>query len=262
MATQKPARPSPYPGLHDKPFWEFTAKHEFRLPRCAQCGKYQWPPAAVCAGCLSDEYTWERVSGVGTVLSWVVFSASIFRAYRRPITASSSSSTKGRCSSAISSGGGWGHRLRSPGTGRFPRPPRRLYPARLPPHRLIETRVTPNPGLPVRWALPHNERIPYNLGSYRPSPRNKHGPDSRTQRMGNRADKRCARLGHDAQQRNVPGGIYRWYVLPTQVHERCRLGQRRIRAPSLNISRPSSLAIQRASPGTDRFGRDLCRARF
>ncbi len=78
MATQKPARPSPYPGLHDKPFWEFTAKHEFRLPRCAQCGKYQWPPAAVCAGCLSDEYTWERVSGVGTVLSWVVFQRQYF----------------------------------------------------------------------------------------------------------------------------------------------------------------------------------------
>jgi uncharacterized OB-fold protein len=26
-------------------FWEFTKAGEFRLQRCAECGKFRWPPS-------------------------------------------------------------------------------------------------------------------------------------------------------------------------------------------------------------------------
>jgi uncharacterized OB-fold protein len=65
-------------GRYDAPFWEHTKNHELRLQRCTPCGKFRWPPAAVCDACLSSDYTWGPVSGKATLLSWVVFQRQYF----------------------------------------------------------------------------------------------------------------------------------------------------------------------------------------
>ena len=71
-------RPEPRKNIYERPFWEFVQEHRLRLQRCSRCGSMRYPPAPVCADCLSDEYTWEPVSGRGTLLSWVVFHRQYF----------------------------------------------------------------------------------------------------------------------------------------------------------------------------------------
>lgn len=81
MATDRPPRVmDPFAAE----FWSFTEKKEFRLQRCSDCGKFRWPAAAVCDGCLSPEYDWSPVSGKGSVLSFVNFHRQYFPQYPAP----------------------------------------------------------------------------------------------------------------------------------------------------------------------------------
>ena len=83
MATERPPRRmDPYA----EQFWQFTRSKEFRLQRCAACGRFRWPPAPVCDGCLSEDFSWTAVSGKGTVLSWVTFHRGYFPEYPPPHT--------------------------------------------------------------------------------------------------------------------------------------------------------------------------------
>jgi uncharacterized protein len=70
--------PSPYlkplPIISDlnRPFWDALAAHEFRLPRCADCGDYNWVPYPACRTCLSERQVWTPVSGDATLFSFTV----------------------------------------------------------------------------------------------------------------------------------------------------------------------------------------------
>lgn len=68
-----PARPLPTPTDLTGPFWSGLADAELRLQRCAACGHLRNPIATVCPECLSAEYTWEPMSGRGTVFATIVF---------------------------------------------------------------------------------------------------------------------------------------------------------------------------------------------
>ena len=50
------------------PFWEGAAKGEFRLQRCASCGKHQHYPRPFCIAC-DGEVEWATVPGTGTIYS-------------------------------------------------------------------------------------------------------------------------------------------------------------------------------------------------
>jgi len=65
-------------------FWAFTQERDFRLQRCADCGKTRWPPAPVCDGCLSEAFAWAPSPGEGTLVSWVVFHRQYFPEYPPP----------------------------------------------------------------------------------------------------------------------------------------------------------------------------------
>jgi uncharacterized OB-fold protein len=67
-------------------FWEFTKDKELRLQKCSTCGKYRWPPSAICDGCLSEEYEWTELSGAGRVISWTTFHRAYFPEYPAPHT--------------------------------------------------------------------------------------------------------------------------------------------------------------------------------
>jgi uncharacterized OB-fold protein len=54
------------------PFWEGLRAHEFRVPKCRQCGDYNWVPYPACRTCLSEEQEWTVVSGAATVWSYSV----------------------------------------------------------------------------------------------------------------------------------------------------------------------------------------------
>jgi uncharacterized OB-fold protein len=81
MVTERPVRRmDPYA----EQFWEFTKHREFRLQACDDCGKFRWPPAPVCDGCLSEQFTWTPIMGEGRLLSWVVFHRQYFPEYPPP----------------------------------------------------------------------------------------------------------------------------------------------------------------------------------
>lgn len=54
-----------------RPFWEGCAAGELRIPRCEDCGRYVWYPAAVCPACGGGRHVWARVGGGGRVFTWV-----------------------------------------------------------------------------------------------------------------------------------------------------------------------------------------------
>ena len=65
-------KPLPRPSEDSAPFWEAAHKGELRMQRCGDCGHIRFPPALLCARCLSERAEWVLLSGRGTVFSWIV----------------------------------------------------------------------------------------------------------------------------------------------------------------------------------------------
>jgi len=78
-------KPLPRLTPDNRPFWEAARRHELRLPRCQACKRFWWPPGPACPACLSENYEWTRVSGRGTVSSFVVFHKAYFPAFANEI---------------------------------------------------------------------------------------------------------------------------------------------------------------------------------
>jgi uncharacterized OB-fold protein len=76
--TLQLVRPEPRKNVYEAPFWEFVQRHDLRLQRCAECGAYRYPPGPACARCLSQAAEWAALSGVGRLVSWVVFHRQYF----------------------------------------------------------------------------------------------------------------------------------------------------------------------------------------
>lgn len=55
------------------------ARDELLITRCTACGRYQFPPRAVCSGCSSaGTLEWVRAAGDGEVWSFVTFHKAYF----------------------------------------------------------------------------------------------------------------------------------------------------------------------------------------
>lgn len=64
---------SPVPDELDKPFYDAANEDRLVVQHCATCNRFQWPPRAVCANCLSGAgLDWKEVSGRGRIMSRVV----------------------------------------------------------------------------------------------------------------------------------------------------------------------------------------------
>ncbi|MSO78664.1 MAG: nucleic acid-binding protein [Acidimicrobiia bacterium] len=69
----RPAFPLPdtaWKPIHE--FWAGAAEHELRIPKCDACGRLCWYPREKCRHCKTTSFTWQTVSGRGTLFSWVV----------------------------------------------------------------------------------------------------------------------------------------------------------------------------------------------
>ena len=66
-----------------KPHWEAAHRHEFRLPRCSGCGRFNWYPKATCVECGASDFTWALLSGRGTLFSWAVVHRALFAPFKR-----------------------------------------------------------------------------------------------------------------------------------------------------------------------------------
>jgi uncharacterized protein len=54
------------------PYWAALADGRFEVQHCHDCGRWTWPPRAICSGCHGENLGWEPVKGTGDVHSWVV----------------------------------------------------------------------------------------------------------------------------------------------------------------------------------------------
>lgn len=75
------AKPLPRITPDNRPFWDAARRHQLALQRCADCARFRYPPAPVCAECLSDRAEWTAVSGRGTVSTFVVFHQRFFPSF-------------------------------------------------------------------------------------------------------------------------------------------------------------------------------------
>jgi uncharacterized OB-fold protein len=66
-------KPLPLINSTNRPFWSATKAGELRFPRCVNCGSWVYPIATMCQACWSDNLRWDRVTGRGSVSSWVVY---------------------------------------------------------------------------------------------------------------------------------------------------------------------------------------------
>lgn len=71
------AKPLPTLTEENRPFWEACREGHLSLQKCGACGHLRYPISRFCPECLSEETAWERLSGRGTVFSYIV----LHRAY-------------------------------------------------------------------------------------------------------------------------------------------------------------------------------------
>jgi uncharacterized OB-fold protein len=63
-------------------FWQGTSRGELLVQACASCGQRRIPPRPMCFRCRSIEQRWERLSGRGTIWSFVVAHPPLLPAYQ------------------------------------------------------------------------------------------------------------------------------------------------------------------------------------
>ena len=73
------------PDIEDQdagPFWQGTARGELLVQTCAACGQRRMPPRPMCFVCRSLEQRWVKLSGRGTVWSYVISHPPLLPAYQ------------------------------------------------------------------------------------------------------------------------------------------------------------------------------------
>ena len=65
------AKPLPVRDAENAPYYDALQRHAMQLQRCPN-GHFRYPVSPVCPQCLSPEFTWEAVSGHGTIYSFVI----------------------------------------------------------------------------------------------------------------------------------------------------------------------------------------------
>jgi uncharacterized protein len=54
-------------------FWDLARQHVLSAQVCGACGDVHFPPSPVCPKCLSEDQSWQPVSGRGRIESWVEY---------------------------------------------------------------------------------------------------------------------------------------------------------------------------------------------
>jgi uncharacterized OB-fold protein len=64
------------------PFWSGTAHGELLVQTCTACGQRRIPPRPMCPACRSLQQRWDKLSGRGTIWSFVVVHPPLLPAYQ------------------------------------------------------------------------------------------------------------------------------------------------------------------------------------
>lgn len=72
MSTQPYKYPLPLAEADDEPFFEAAKRHELVAQQCVNCKQFQHPPGQTCPNCYGEIFEWVKLSGRGTIYSFVV----------------------------------------------------------------------------------------------------------------------------------------------------------------------------------------------
>ncbi|MCC7426284.1 MAG: OB-fold domain-containing protein [Alphaproteobacteria bacterium] len=64
-----------------EPYWKALDQGHLVFQRCT-CGHAWLPPRLQCTACLGDDWRWERASGRGRLVSWVIYHTAYHEAFR------------------------------------------------------------------------------------------------------------------------------------------------------------------------------------
>ncbi len=67
----------------DAEYRAFLSRGEVHLQKCSDCGYFRPPTSWVCSECLSEAWTWERVSGRGVVETFVWYMRPLDQRFRK-----------------------------------------------------------------------------------------------------------------------------------------------------------------------------------
>jgi uncharacterized OB-fold protein len=73
--------PIPVADADTMAFWDGVARDELLVQRCDGCRAWIWQPRPICPRCQATTLDWERVSGDGSVTSWIVLRPPVLPAY-------------------------------------------------------------------------------------------------------------------------------------------------------------------------------------
>jgi uncharacterized protein len=77
-------RPLPLPDWDTQPYWDAARGHRLEMPRCADCGRFCFPPRARCPSCLSTDLQWTELTGRGSVYSFTIVCVPMLRGFEPP----------------------------------------------------------------------------------------------------------------------------------------------------------------------------------
>ncbi len=66
------AKPIPVPTPTSQPYWDALSNNKVVLQRCDECKKWIHYPRSHCSGCLSDQLSWQEVSGNGVIYTYTL----------------------------------------------------------------------------------------------------------------------------------------------------------------------------------------------
>jgi uncharacterized protein len=69
---ERGVKPRPAPDDLTRPYWEAAKRHELRVLRCTECGRYRHPPTLACPECAGTATEWARLSGRGEIYSFII----------------------------------------------------------------------------------------------------------------------------------------------------------------------------------------------
>jgi len=65
-----------------KGYFEAARQHRLVVKKCRECERLRYPPGAACPWCTSLEWTWQEVSGKGTIYSYEIVVQAIQSGFR------------------------------------------------------------------------------------------------------------------------------------------------------------------------------------
>jgi uncharacterized OB-fold protein len=63
-------------------YFEAARQHKLVLKKCTACGLMRYPPGSGCPWCMSLDWTWQQVSGKGTIYSYEIIVHAIQPGFR------------------------------------------------------------------------------------------------------------------------------------------------------------------------------------